>query len=108
MGEAGLPVLGVSLLGTEQVGDPDRGPSIPEDPLRHLLAPARLDDVEDGIGAEEDPFPPVPSLHPGRGLVGADDGAVQNPFLDGSRLFVETPGGGRAVNASPQWGQVPP
>jgi hypothetical protein len=52
----------VSLLGAEQVGDPDRGPSIPEDPFGHLLPPAGLDDMEDGIGAEEDPFPPVPSL----------------------------------------------
>ena len=89
MGKADLPVLGVSLLGTEQIGDPDRGPSIPEDPLGHLLPPAGPDDMEDGIGAEEDPLPPVPSLHPGRGLVGTDDGAVQNPFFDGGRLFVE-------------------
>ena len=40
MGKADLPVLGVSLLGTEQIGDPDRGPSIPEDPLGHLLPQA--------------------------------------------------------------------
>ena len=89
VGEADLPILGVPLLGAEQVGNPDRGPAVSEDPLRHLLAPAGLDDVEDGIAAEEDPFPPVPPLHPGRGLVGANDGAVQNPLRDGGRLFVE-------------------
>ena len=83
VGEANPPILGMPLLGAERVRDPDRRPSDSEDPLRHLLAPAGLDDVEDGIGAEEDPFPPVPPLDPGRGLVGANDGAVQDPFLDG-------------------------
>ncbi len=83
VGEADLPILGVPLLGAERVGNPVRGSSVSEDPLRHLLPPARLGDVEDGIGAEEDPFPPVPPLDPGRGLVGANDGAVQDPFLDG-------------------------
>ena len=163
VGEANLPVPGVSLLGAGQVGDPDRGPSIPEDLLRHLLAPAGLDDMEDGIGAGEDPFPPVrpstraevsseqtmelsrtrcliaiacsskrgftllnrlasaPSLM-GRPKMSRNRAASRSKPMawqwcrQTANASIEEPkgepgarpGGGRAVNASPQWGQAPP
>ena len=68
-----LPEIGVSLLGTVEVGDPDTGSMAVEHIGHHTGSAAVADDVDDHLLVLEHPVPVGAAIDAHRRLVGADD-----------------------------------
>ena len=77
MGQTDLPVLGrVVLLGTVEIGHPDRRPMVAQDFLDHPVAPAGANDMDTDLGVLKDPFPLGAAVDAGPGFITADQAAA--------------------------------
>jgi len=89
MRQADLPKLGVTLLGTEQIGHPDAGAMARHHLGDHAGGTAVANDVDHHLIVLEHPVPVCPAIDPHRGLVRADQACAAQPGEDGGNLGVE-------------------
>ncbi len=84
-----LPEIGVSLLGTVEVGNPDAGSMAIEHIGHHAGSTAVADDVNDHLLVLEHPVPVGAAIDACRRLVGADDARTAQSGQDRRDLVVE-------------------
>ena len=84
-----LPEIGVSLLGTVEVGNPDAGSMAIEHIGHHAGSAAVADDVNDHLLVLEHPVPVGAAIDAHRRLVGADDARTAQSGQDRRDLVVE-------------------
>jgi hypothetical protein len=90
MGQTDLPWLcGVILLGTVQIGHPDRRPMRAQDLWHHALSPTGSEHMDADLGVLKHPFPLLSAVHAGTGLITTNQTAAAQPGEDFRQALVQ-------------------